>query len=1109
MPGHVFLSYGRRDASAFVEQLRPALAEAGFIPFVDLVGLRAGEAWDEGLAEAIDTADAVVAVLSPHAVRRAGDPGSADSMDSVCLDEIVRARNANRQVVPVMIERCDVPLPIARLNYIDMVGWQANPAILRSGFATLLAALRDAGPIAEPVSAWDSSGVLATKAQGFLGRTWLFEQVSEWLAVGTEPMLLLLGPPGVGKSAFAAELLRRQEGTEVVAHHLFQSETPATREAGRFVRGLAAQLTRSVPGYAAAIRAPETSRLLYPSESDADPASALEGAVLTPLAALADPGGKRMIVLDALDEALSTGMGRQGRSVLELLAPRLDRLPPWLRILATSRPDPAAIRGFEAAHRLRLDEVDERNRADLRDWLDQRLPPEQAARLAVVANGSFLYARLATEALTQADRAFSVEDLPPRLTGLFSQFFARSFRSEAAYTPARRVLSVMLAAREPLTEPVLAAITGLGPAAARAVFDALAPYLDRAAGTLSLHHKALADWLTDAQGGDPYFLVDPGEGRGLLLDWCRNWARLPAEPYKFRHLAAHLAEAGQAGELRDLLQAGRFHAARQDDAFALAADWGELAGALLAIGDDEGAARLAVTTDAMRLESVVAAIGRAALPPSRIGRVVAAMRGKDAAGRAAQVAALRLAARAGLPDPLLAAVRGNDPALVAVAVPEAYRLWRDHRETGWAVFEQILAGLTNWAGKPRDAAVNVAAGLSFAILTRDLTDHATLARLSQAWRTAVHTMQRRPAARLVGRSWVLVWLKPLLRALMTRQPDYQPFNYAEIRTTFARPPEAHDPALPILDCLEDPSRGTAIIADVLTRPGLPFDVHLMLTVERTLVRLGAADPAGALQTMSRLMAEGPGWIYQSVLYSGFHVLSTATDPSDEWLTAYADWAYTTIGPTRATLQTDSKAYQLVPHMAWPQVVFHRHGRPAGGRFIADWLDQAAELGDADFARRGIRAAEVLSFVYQLDALALEALRSTLRRDDPALREDLVCALANIRFHAGALVDSFLQEIGRPDLLVRVASTSPTLSMRDFPTWIDAFFNRLLVTNDAFRAEVVGALRRTATARSAGELLSMGVDWVVHLLEGGMNTPPPGRRNSGAARGAASRAGTPL
>lgn len=1097
MPGHIFISYGRRDATPFVQRLQPALVEAGHSVFVDRGGIRPGRPWDESLAEAIDGAAAMIAVLTPHAVRRAGDPGHAGEGDSVCLDEIVRAREAGLHILPVMVERCEVPLPIARLNYIDLVGWRGNAAVFDNGLAALLAALGDAAAPAPPRRdhTWDSDTVLTASGRDFGGRDWLFDEVAEWAGRDASRILLLLGPPGIGKSAFVAEFLRRDGGRTVAAHHLFQSETPATRDAGRFVRSIAAQLGASVPGYAAALRLPETARLLTPAICDTDPASALEGAVVAPLAHLAPPDGLRWIVLDALDEASGAELsGRmRGTSVPALLAPRLERLPHWLRILATARPDPAALRGFEHARRLHLDAADARNRTDLGHWLGARLPASTVARLVTLADGSFLYARLAVDALQRGDVGADLAGLPPALSGLFSRFFQRSFPTEAGYAPARRVLACMLAARERLSEGELVAAAALRPAEGRAVFDALAPYLDRMPDGLGLHHKALADWLTDAAAGDALFLLDPAEGAALLRAWCRDWAAETTPGYRSRHLAWHLAEAGAVAELGALLDAGAFHAARAaagEQEFTIAADWGELAVAQLAVGGDTAVVRLALTDDSARRDAVVAAIGRAGLAPPRLLGIVGNLRGPGLSGRLAATAGLRLAASAGLPGPLLAAASGRDAALLAAVVPEFYRLWRDHRVAGWAGFEQLLAGIPNRLGVPRGRSVEVAAGISFAILTRDRADSAEMARLSTAWQGVVRAMGRGPLARLFGRSWLRRPLRPLLRALMARQPDYQPFNFAEIRTAFSRPPDAHAPALDIAQVLAEPGLGAGGVVAVLLRPGLLYDVHLMLAAERTLVVLGAGDPAGVIAALDQLMADGPVWFRQSILYVGFHVLREAPQPDPAWLTAYRDWAEATITTDRATLQTQTARYSLVPHMAWPHVVMHRHGQGGDARFIADWLAQAARLGDADFARRALRATGVLSFVYGLDAEALDALRETVRRDDPTLRDAVVVALANIRFSAGPLVDHFLEQLGRQDLIARVAVTPPSLSTQDFPTWIDAFFNSLLIGNVGFRAEVVRILRVTAQARSADELIGLVVDWVVRLLEGGPSATPP-------------------
>ncbi len=1092
MPGHIFISYGRRDAAAFVQELRSALTAAGHGVFVDVTEIRPGEPWDESLADAIDGAKAMIAVLSPHAVRRAGDPRHFQDGDSVCLDEIVRARDSGIRILPVMIERCEVPLPIARLNYIDLVGWQRHAAIFHGGVAALLAALSDHRAELPPrvEQGWDGRAALADIRRGFAGRDWLFRQIQAWADDGdAERAVVLVGPPGIGKSAFLAEFLQRDGGRSVIAHHVFQSETPATRDAGRFVRSLAAQLSASVPGYAAALRAPDTARLLTPGFSDSDPASALEGAIVAPLIDLAPPEGIRWIVLDALDEALGGDVSGRPRGPLvpALLAPRIQRLPSWIRLLATSRPDPAALRGFEAARRLRLDAADARNCADLDQWLASRLPEATATRLANLAAGNFLYARLAVEALNRGDLGSDLAGLPPALAGLYSRFFQRSFPSEMAYAPARRVLACIMAAREKLSEAALTEIAGLRAAEARATFDALAPYLDRAPEGLGLHHKALADWLTQAAAGDALFLVDPAEGTAMLTAWCRQWASQATAGYRSRHLAWHLAEIGAVKELRALLEAGCFHAARLnagESKFALAEDWGGLASACLAIGDDAAAATLAVTEDDARRDAVVAAIANAGLPSHRLLGLIGGLRGAGLGGRMAAVAGLRLAASAGLPGPLLSAAAGTDPALVAAAVPEFYRLWRDHRDIGWTAFEALLTSIPNWLGLPRGGRVEVAAGVSFAILTRDRGNAAELERLSAAWKQVVQLLARKPVTRFFGRRWVRQALVPLLRELMARQPDYQPFNFAEIRTAFSRPVESHQPALDITTILADPHGAAEQVVAVLLRPDLPFDIHLMLAAERTLVVLGSHDAAGVIGALDRLMDEGPSWFRQSILYVGFHVLMTTTTVQADWLATYRAWAATTIGQGRATLQTETARYALVPHMAWPHVVHHRHQSDADIRFIATWLAQAAAMGDLDFARRALRATGVLSFVYGLDSAALDALWETVRTDDPALRDAVVQALANIRFSAGRLVDDFLDQADRQHLKARVAVTPPDFSRQDLPTWVDAFFNGLLVGNHGFRAEVVHILRQTAQARSADALIGLLIDWVVRLLEGG-------------------------
>jgi TIR domain len=88
----VFLSYGVRDASDVAERLHHDLTARGYKIWQDIERIRTGWAWDNELQDRLLTSKVVLALLSPHAVRRALDTDNVSQVDSVCLDEIAYAR---------------------------------------------------------------------------------------------------------------------------------------------------------------------------------------------------------------------------------------------------------------------------------------------------------------------------------------------------------------------------------------------------------------------------------------------------------------------------------------------------------------------------------------------------------------------------------------------------------------------------------------------------------------------------------------------------------------------------------------------------------------------------------------------------------------------------------------------------------------------------------------------------------------------------------------------------------------------------------------------------------------------------------------------------------
>jgi TIR domain len=120
----LFLSYGHRDAMKLALRLRNEFEAAGYSVWQDEKRIRAGRAWTDEIRQGLRESDLVIALLSPHSVRRKGWGQNSDDQDSVCLDEIEYAVDACKvPVLPVMAVNCEPPFRIFRLQYIDFHAW--------------------------------------------------------------------------------------------------------------------------------------------------------------------------------------------------------------------------------------------------------------------------------------------------------------------------------------------------------------------------------------------------------------------------------------------------------------------------------------------------------------------------------------------------------------------------------------------------------------------------------------------------------------------------------------------------------------------------------------------------------------------------------------------------------------------------------------------------------------------------------------------------------------------------------------------------------------------------------------------------------------------------
>lgn len=463
--------------------------------------------------------------------------------------------------------------------------------------------------------AWDFSGYLREKRQGFIGRRWLFDAVRAWHGnpVASQA-LLIVADFGVGKSAFMAELTATgtaEQGLPIAAHHFCDHNTAATLEAATFVRSVAAQLAGVLPAYQAAVEAdPEARRWL--EEAQTDPASAFSQAVIGKLQGIAAPAAPWLLLVDGLDETLAapaSSAGGNGSSIVALLASGTGKLPPWLRVLATSRRRQEVRQPLDAAYKCDLVDAEEaRNLSDIHDYVLGRCgseplatqlaqagtsPEQLAERLADFeqSGGKFLYAVRVLNDLASTNGSFRpdrLDDLPRGMEGFYLDAFRHRFAAGEDFEPMRALLGVLCSQREPLGRRELAAILSVGEPRAvsepqvQRLLAKIEDFLRITNKLIAFDHLSLVQWLSEENDdGFPRagtYAVQLENVQQRFTRWARAEVaagRAHEWPYLTRHLAAHL-EPGERQEcFSQLLLDLRWLEARLRlaDLNALLGDW--------------------------------------------------------------------------------------------------------------------------------------------------------------------------------------------------------------------------------------------------------------------------------------------------------------------------------------------------------------------------------------------------------------------------------------------------------------------------------------------------------------------------------------------------------
>jgi hypothetical protein len=485
----------------------------------------------------------------------------------------------------------------------------------------------------------------------------------------------------------------------------------------------------------------------------------------------------RYIVIDALDEALGDRTGGSRLTIPRLIARALPDFPPWLKVIVTMRREDRLRAQFADAEFIALDPNDPLQRADIGSYLEQRLQGRTLDEVAAAQTieqrsaGNFLYARQVANALVEGDlRIDQIDRLPTGLSALFSQNFHARFADAASWARPERLLGVLLAAKEPLTAPQLAAIAGVD------LNEDVRPFLEKLTGyvvaskrqgdekTWTVFHKSLADWLVAPGVGSEPYKVDLKAGARRLLDWCRRWSET-SDRYALLHFVAHSLDAGEEDAAFAAVRTGLFdkRLATLGDARADLDDAMALASTLAVKGAREAVLELVAEGGSWRRNGVAAALQSTAVDESLVDWVVARLFARpipdplqpSAEALAARRVGIRIAEARRLTARLLQAAEDKAPAVRVAVATMIYRSWLRQREQGWRLLEQLAAALLGPMSVPRPNILETFGHVSLAILNNHQDEPEAMQRLLGIWRTSVMAIMRGPIVRVLGKKWSL------------------------------------------------------------------------------------------------------------------------------------------------------------------------------------------------------------------------------------------------------------------------------------------------------------------------------------------------------------------
>ena len=357
-------------------------------------------------------------------------------------------------------------------------------------------------------------------------RKWFFVGFKNWLDDENSRVMILTAGPGVGKSVLSAKICELYEGSsQLAACHFCDFRTSDYRDPYRILQSLASQMCESIDGFREKLT--EVYSREHSQESIPD---AFRVFLNDPLHAL-DRSEPMLIVVDALDESKTANKSE----ILELISEEFSRLPKWIKIFITSRPELQVRKTLDALNPLEILPDDDNQRSDLRRFLRFSNISKHYTldSLLEKCNGSFLYAYYLVNEVKKLGVEQDVDKYVPQgISRFYEKQFKRLKTELQRYERNAEVsiifesfVNVVAASKAPLPFTILLTCMNLSDKKFEiremvvGIMSEILPVYD---DCLTVFHKSLWDWLTLNGHKEHVFAADVADGKKRLWRACKK-----------------------------------------------------------------------------------------------------------------------------------------------------------------------------------------------------------------------------------------------------------------------------------------------------------------------------------------------------------------------------------------------------------------------------------------------------------------------------------------------------------------------------------------------------------------------------------------------------------